>query len=146
MAARRQATCSASSATTSAHDVLRALQRILQAWGIPPPVHEAGGYGQRVVLGAAVLREDEQRERLELGRAPSRRGWRASSDKGLYRSSTRCMTVASSIFARLVGRELALLLDGAQHLVLASLEVAQVRRSRSRSVPHRRCRRWQPLR
>ena len=85
------------------HDVLRALQRILGRGVSRLRVHEAGGQGQRI-LGAAALREDEQRERV----------FDALHDLGLVDLRAQ------------VGRELALLFDGAQHLVLAGFEVAQV--------------------
>ena len=107
------------------HDVLRALQRILRRGVSRLRVHEAGGHGQRV-LGAAVLREDEQRERLEPGVARLR-------GAGGALLPIRLVQVLDALHDRglvdlraQVGRELALLLDGAQHLVLASLEVAQV--------------------
>ena len=107
------------------HDVLRALQRILRRGVSRLRVHEAGGHGQRI-LGAAALREDEQRERLEPGVARLR-------GAGGALLPVRLVQVLDALHDRglvdlraQVGRELALLLDGAQYLVLASLEVAQV--------------------
>ena len=107
------------------HDVLRALQRILGRGVSRFRVHEAGGQGQRV-LCAAALREDEQRERLEPGVARLR-------GAGGALLPVRLVQVLDALHDRglvdlraQVGRELALLLDGAQHLVLAGFEVAHV--------------------
>ena len=107
------------------HDVLGALQRRLGRGEAGLGVHEPGREVERRFVGAA-LRQDEQRKGLQPRVARLRRA-------GGALLLVRLVQVLHALHDRGVldlraqlGRELALLVDGAQHLVLAGLEVAQI--------------------
>ena len=107
------------------HDVLGALQRRLGRGEAGLGVHEPRRLGERA-QGVASLRQDEQRKGLQPRVARLRRA-------GGALLLVRLVQVLHTLHDRGVldlraqlGRELALLVDGPQHLVLAGLEIAQI--------------------
>ena len=107
------------------HDVLRALQRRLRRGEAGLGVHEPGRQGEGALV-AAALRQDEQRKGLEACVACLRRTGGALLLERLVQVLHALHDLGRLDLRAQLGCELALLVDGVQHLGLAGLEVAQV--------------------
>ena len=127
------------------HDVLRALQRRLRRGEAGLGVHEPGRQGEGALV-AAALRQDEQRKGLEACVACLRRTGGALLLERLVQVLHALHDLGRLDLRAQLGCELALLVDGVQHLGLAGLEVAQVGEAlvEGRAAGRRPCRRWPP--